>query len=82
MNHKYQKYLDKKSVHHMWDIQKLPQKKIFDFIITIPCYDEYEYLFKTLESINKQDRQLLQSTLVSIVINNSNIERKSIVNNN
>ena len=82
MNHKYQKYLDKKSVHHKWDIQKLPQKKIFDFIITIPCYDEYEYLFKTLESINKQDRQLLQSTLVSIVINNSNIERKRIVNNN
>ena len=61
MNHKYQKYIDKKSVHHQWDVQKKPQKKIFDFIIAIPCYDEYDYLFETLKTINNQDQQLLQN---------------------
>ena len=82
MNHKYQKYIDKKSVHHQWDVQKKPQKNIFDFIIAIPCYDEYDYLFETLETINNQDQRLLQNALVSIVINNSDKEDQGIVDNN
>ena len=82
MNHKYKKYLDKKSVHLIWPPNYLPEKKLFDFIISIPCYDEYEYLFKTLDSINKQDDMLLKKSLVSIAINNSNKENQKIINNN
>ena len=82
MNHKHQKYLDKKSVHKQWSYQKNPIKKNFDFIITIPCYDEYNYLFKTLESIDEQDQNLLKKTLVSIVINNSESEDPIIIQNN
>ena len=82
MNHKHQKYLDKKSVHKQWSYQKNPIKKNFDFIITIPCYDEYNYLFKTLESIDEQDQNLLKKTLVSIVINNSESEDPIVIQNN
>ena len=46
MNHKYHKYLNKKSAHEKWTIQKGPKKESFDFIITIPCYDEYDYILK------------------------------------
>tara|TARA_Y100001970_G_scaffold291554_1_gene429123 strand:- start:1624 stop:2784 length:1161 start_codon:yes stop_codon:yes gene_type:complete len=82
MSHKYNKYLNKKSVHKLWESNSIPKKKIFDFIISIPCYDEYDYLFETLESINKQDSNLLKNTLVSLVINNSNKENQKIIDNN
>jgi len=82
MNHKYHKYLNKKSAHKKWGVQRMPRKEIFDFIITIPCYDEYDYLFKTLESLNKQDQSLLSNTLVSIVINNSDSESQKIIDTN
>ena len=82
MNHKHQKYLDKKSIHRQWRASKPHLQKKFDFIISIPCYDEYQYLFKTLESINRQDKVFLKNTLVSIVINNSSAETQKIINNN
>ena len=82
MNHKYHKYLNKKSAHEKWAIQKDPKKESFDFIITIPCYDEYDYIFKTLESINEQDQSLLSRTLVSIVINNSDMENQQVIDTN
>ena len=74
MNHKYKKYLNKKSVHNQWSSYTSPKEKIYDFIITIPSYGEYEYLFKTLDSINNQDEGLLKKSLVSIAINNSDKE--------
>ena len=82
MNHKYDKYIEKKSIHSQWTPYKLPKKKKFDFIISIPCYDEYNYIFKTLESINNQDEKFLKKTLVSVTINNSIEENQKIVNNN
>ena len=44
-------------------------------------WDEIDYIFNTLDSINKQDRELLDRTLVSIIINNSNRENSSIIAN-
>ena len=82
MNHKQKKYFDKKSVHNIWSDDKKLKKEQYDFIVSIPCYDEYDYIFKTLESINNQNIDLLKNTLVSIVINNSESEKKEVINNN
>ena len=54
----------------------------YDFIITIPCYNEYDYIFKTLDSISKQELLLLDNLLVIIVINNSENEIEEIKKNN
>ena len=60
---------------------KLPSKKNYNYFIVIPCYNELNYLFDTLESINCQDKTLLKNTLVIIVINNS-IDDNDIVKKN
>ena len=61
---------------------KIPSKSTYQNFIIIPCYNEYDYIFKTLDSINQQKLKLLNQTLVVIVINNSNIEAENIVKNN
>ena len=50
MDDKYKKYLSKKSIQGPWAPHCYPLKKNYNFIITIPCYDEYEYIFNTLDS--------------------------------
>ena len=82
MNHKVQKYKSNKLSDKKWSLNKIPQNSSYDIAITIPCYAEYDYLFKTLESINNQETDMLKKTLVSVVINNSNNEQQSIINNN
>ena len=82
MNHKVQKYKSNKISDKKWSLNKIPHKSSYDIAITIPCYAEYDYLFKTLESINNQDTDMLKKTLVSIVINNSNNEQQSVIDNN
>ena len=72
MNHKLKKYISNKLANKEWSPHARPKKSNYDFLITIPCYDEIDYIFNTLDSINKQDRELLDRTLVSIIINNSN----------
>ena len=75
-------YIDRKSVQDKWTPKQDYKNKQFDFIISIPCYDEYDYLFKTLKSINNQNQKILDNTLVSIVINNSEKEIDEIIYNN
>ena len=82
MNHKYEKYLNKKAILDFWVPHIKPQKKNYDFVISIPSYCEFNYLFKTLDSINNQDKSLLDKTIVSIIINNSNHSSKDIIDNN
>ena len=82
MNHKLNKYINNKLANKKWLPNKTPNKRPYDFIITIPCYDEYDYIFKTLDSINSQDKNILKNTLVSVTINNSIDEDKSIIANN
>ena len=76
------KYLRKKSL----DTFRKPHKDIgnrkFEFLIVIPCYNEFDYLFDTLDSIDSQDQDLLSQSLVVIVINNSQEEAKSVIDNN
>ena len=48
MNHKLNKYINNKLANKKWLPNKTPNKRPYDFINTIPCYDEYDYIFKTL----------------------------------
>ena len=57
MNHKINKYIKNKLANKKWRIHKTPNKESYDFLIAIPCYDEYDYIFKTLESINNQSKK-------------------------
>ena len=82
MNYKYNKYIKDKSYSRLFNYINFKDNHKFDIIISIPCYNEFEYLFKTLDSINKQNKNILKSTLVSITINNSIHESKNIINNN
>jgi len=82
MNHKINKYINTKLADRKWAPSNTPSKDKYDIIITIPCYDEYDYIFKTLNSINIQDSVYLEKTIVSIVINNSMDENESVILNN
>ena len=82
MNHKYEKYLNKKAISDCWFPRSLPKKKKYDFVISLPSYCEFNYLFKTLNTINNQDQKLLDRTIVSIIINNSSLSSKDIIDNN
>jgi len=82
MNHKINKYIKNKLADKKWGIHKTPNKQSYDFIVSIPCYDEYDYIFKTLESINNQNKNILKNTLVSITINNSEDVEDFILSNN
>ena len=82
MDYKYQKYLQKKAIRDIKFSNNFPSKSSYDFIISIPSYAEFNYLFKTLDSINAQDKRLLDKTLVSVVINNSDACDSFIVKNN
>tara|TARA_Y100001970_G_scaffold120870_1_gene149939 strand:+ start:9 stop:1127 length:1119 start_codon:yes stop_codon:yes gene_type:complete len=82
MDHKLKKYINNKLADSKWIPHKSPSKKKYDFLITIPCYDELDYIKKTLESISKQSIKLLNKTLISVTINNSNKENKTVRENN
>ena len=77
-----QKYLEKKIINGPWEINTLPDKKGYELIITIPCYSEYNYLPKTLKSINKQNYTNLKNILVVVIVNNKGDEPKNILDNN
>tara|TARA_B110000014_G_C20124536_1_gene597945 strand:- start:278 stop:1414 length:1137 start_codon:yes stop_codon:yes gene_type:complete len=76
------KYLRKKSLDTFGKPHKDLGNRKFDFFIVIPCYNEFDYLFDTLDSIDSQDQDLLSQSLVVIVINNSQEEAKSVIDNN
>ena len=58
------------------------EKKYYPYFIIIPVYNELEYITHTLESINEQDQELLNHLLVILVINNSSMESKKIIDEN
>ena len=79
---KKQKYLEKKSFIKYANVHQVPLKESYEKFIVIPCYNEYNYIFKTLKSITKQHINYLNNTLVIIVINNSNQDSPQIKKNN
>ena len=78
----YNKYLKRKSFIKYANIHKNPLKNSYKKFIIIPCYDEYNYIFETLKSINNQPADYLKNTLVIIVINNSDTDTHKVKNNN
>ena len=83
MNNIYlNKYIEKRSINHFGETHRNIKDKKFNFFIVIPCYNELNYIFETLKSINEQNQKLLNETLVIIVINNSKDEKESVKNNN
>ena len=83
MNNIYlNKYIEKRSINHFGETHRNIKDKKFNFFIVIPCYNELNYIFETLKSINEQNQKLLNETLVIVVINNSKDEKESVKNNN
>ena len=82
LEHKRNKYFSKVSNINTWSLYKIPIQKLYNQIISIPCYTEFDYIFLTLESINTQSIEILSTTLVSITINNSNNCDAKIFDNN
>jgi len=83
MNNIYlNKYIEKRSIHYSGKPHRMIKNKKFNFFIVIPCYNELEYIFETLKSINKQNQKILNDTLVIVVINNSKDEKELVKNNN
>jgi hypothetical protein len=76
------KYFNKRSLHGLGRPFKKINKTAYRYIIVIPCYNEFDYIFDTLTSINKQKSNLLEDTLVIIVINNSDSDNFNIKENN
>ena len=76
------KYLQKKQIQGPWNFNIFPNKEKYELIITIPSYSEYNYLPKTLESINEQNYSNLKNVLVVVIVNNSTNVSKNIFDNN
>jgi len=74
-------YLKKRGVLGPWKIGP-PINRTFNQAIVIPAYSEFKFLPQTLESINKNKPELLNQTLVAVVINNANNSPQSVKENN
>jgi len=81
-NKLFKKYFIKKSLHDLGVPHRLPNKNKYDIAIVIPCYNEFHFIFDTLESINTQKTQKLSTCLVIIVINNFINDKHDIILNN
>ena len=81
MNNIINKYLIKRS-EKKWHLEPKPNNEKFSFIICIPSYSEDKYIKKTLQSIKKQNKTLLKTTLIIIVINNGPNEHNKIISSN
>ena len=74
-------YLKKRGISGPWKIDPLINRT-FNQAIVIPAYSEFEFLPDTLESINQNKPELLNQTLVVVVVNNANNSPQSIKYNN
>ncbi len=74
-------YLKKRGISGPWKIKPLINRA-FNQAIVIPSYSEFEFLPDTLESINQNKPELLNQTLVLVVVNNANNSPQSIKDNN
>jgi len=76
------KYYKKRIFQDFIKPHKIPVKNIYKYFFIIPSYAEKLYINQTLDSINQQDKKLLNDTLVIIVINNAQDASEPIKQNN
>ena len=74
-------YRKKRGISGPWKIKPLITRA-FNQAIVIPAYAELEFLPLTIESINQNKPELLNQTLVVVVVNNANNSPQSIKDNN
>ena len=76
------KYCNKRIFQGLTKPHRFPLEKEYDYFIIIPSYAEKFYLEDTLDSIDQQEKKILNKTLVIIVINNSEDDSRIIKKNN
>ena len=81
-SHTLYKYYKKRIFNGLTKPHKTPFKNIYKYFFIIPAYAEKLYIEQTLDSIDNQNRILLDETLVIIVINNSQNANKVVKQNN
>jgi len=74
------KYLSKQN-NSTWKIET-GSEKLFNNIIVIPALNEFENINNLLESILKNEKEILQKTLFVFVVNNTSNEKLEIKDNN
>ena len=74
-------YLNKRGITAPWKIYPSPTRK-FSQAVIIPSYGESNYLPQTLSSLGKNDAEILQDTLVIVVVNHSEDTAKFFKNDN
>ena len=76
------KYFSKHSLDHSYKQNKNVKNKKYNYFVVIPVYNEYDFIFETLESINNNNELYLKDVLVVLVINNSINDSEYIRKNN
>ena len=61
---------------------ELNHKRLFQQIVVIPCLDEYENVISVLDSLQENSEDVLNDTLILLVINNSENASVEIKENN
>jgi len=74
-------YLNKRGITSPWEIYPRRRRK-FNQAVIIPSYGEYDYLPKTLLSLEKNNPELLKDTLVIVVVNHAKDADKLIKSDN
>jgi len=77
----FNSYLRKRGITEPWNLSPIPMGH-FQQTIVIPAYSEFNYLPKTLDSINQNKLDLLKSTLVVVVVNNGINSPEKVKKNN
>ena len=75
------KYIKTRCITKPWRIHQKYNNK-FNYAIVIPSFSENNFLFKTLDSIEKNNPEILNKTIIIIVVNNSKKTKLNIKNNN
>ena len=76
------KYYNKTIFDGLKKPHSVPVQLKYDYFFIIPAYNEKLYIEETLQSISKQNKNLLSNTLVVIIINNSKDACAKIIQNN
>lgn len=81
-NKSYSTYIKKFSYNNLPFNEHTTKSEKYPYFIVIPVYNEINYIGNTLQSINHQNQDLLDKTLIILVINNSDTSTHKITTSN